>query len=104
MVTFLGKVCSRWTLKGPGRAQGVWSKFVSATGTPLGLGAQSQAAPNSPSRSHLLFPSFHPQTQGQVLLHKLVRRETAGLDRILISQSRVVNLLHSSPSGSWLKR
>ncbi|XP_029068443.1 CMRF35-like molecule 9 isoform X5 [Monodon monoceros] len=44
-------------------------------------------------------------TQGQVLLHKLVRRrETAGLDRILISQSRAVNLLHSSPPGSWLKR
>ncbi|XP_061031853.1 CMRF35-like molecule 9 isoform X4 [Eubalaena glacialis] len=44
-------------------------------------------------------------TQGQVLLHKLVRRrETAGLDRILISQSRAVNLLHPSPSGSWLKR
>lgn len=57
IVTSLGKAHSHWTFKGSGRAQGVWSKFVSAMGGPLGLGTQSQAPPISPSRPHFLLPS-----------------------------------------------
>ena len=64
MVTSLGKAHSHWTFKGSGRAQGVWSKFVSAMGGSPGPGCPVTSPSYPPFQTPLSPPFFHPQTQG----------------------------------------